>query len=456
MPTEVSLSSDPNCPANTGTQCETSEPQPAIPMAPAEALPALEEAVKAKDAARVNSLFTSLQQTDPDLAMQTAKDILKTILQDNSKSIMSLSEKDYVKLKELIDCLLNICGKQDVALAQLAFNLFVDRTDHSHAVQINKLYGANLEGERLKIALDKLVERATYTEPNRIIKMLASGRLTSEERADACKTLSTKYPTYSGLEQPDDHELNGTGQKILGMANLEDPQSEALARKTLADGLRECLQDPRWLNALDEKKYNDLVRFFEEFFKRGIDSVTHKDLAYSLVKICFTVGDYGKALSIANNLHIKFTEEQIAEAFRVAKHQRSIENVLKLATSGAAESETVKNTIRDILQAKLEIAHHTNPDEEFREFRDFILFYVKRLSGETSDKLFLLNPLIEFCVNGNRIHLAERLKNDFDGCFLEQAAYQRACQRFERSPYREEKLAKLLSLTKHAKSTKLD
>lgn len=93
---------------------------------------------------------------------------------------------------------------------------------------------------------------------------------------------------------------------------------------------------------------------------------------------------------------------------------------------------------------------------EISNFKDFIASYAWHLPGEISDKLFLLNPLIEFCVRGNEIDMAKRLKIRFEGCYLEQQAYQEAEQNVTLSSIDETKKSKTLDdlrdLTEHTKS----
>ena len=417
-------------PADTGTQCETSvtaDPQPV--MQPEEVLPALAEAVKAKDADQVKSLLALLKLSSPDQVAQITKDILKTVLQDNMTSILGLRPEKYEKLKNLIDCLLGYCGNDDTPLANSALKLFFDRKHFSHATRIKERYNANLEADHLKIALDKLVECAPYTELGKALEILARENTTPDERIKAYKTLNTKYPSDAGHTKPEYHPLHQTVKEILGLANLQDAQSLALARNTLADGLTECLKDNKWLRKLEDRKYLDLVEFFREFFRHDIKPIADKELAYSLVNICFTRGHYKQASEIADDLGVCLTDKHLAEALKDSFHQSSsVEKVLMLGTPGAAANEIIKDTIQELLKTKLKSAEDMEY-EKVSNFRGFIVSYVRCLPGKASDKSFLINPLIEFCVRGNRIDLALILKSQFEGCHLDQKTHQEAVQK---------------------------
>lgn len=447
-------SSGPSCTADTGTQSETSitaDPQPIIPMDLEEVSPALAEAVKEKDAARVQSLLASLKLSSPDQAAQETRKILSTILQDNLPSILSMPTGEYDKLKMLIDCLLEDCG-HDITLANSALKLFIDREDFDHAALIKSTYKANLnlEADHLKIALDKRVKNAPYTELNRAIKLL--DRATYSERAEALGKLLKVSAPGAEDDKPDDLPLYDHGKAILDLANLQDAPSLAFARNILADGLAKCLEDTKWLQKLDQIKFDDIVKFFKEFFNHGMEN---KELAYDLLNLCFTKGNYPKAANIAKELSVCLTDEHLANAFWNPSYQHSVKDVLELATPGAADRQIIKDAIQNILQKMIGIAKHMEP-YEIENFESFIESYVSCLSGEVSDKLYLLNPLMEFCVCGNKIDLAKRLKTRFIGCYLKPQAYQEACQKVTLSSIgkteKTEALNALFDLAEHAKS----
>lgn len=467
-------SSDPGGPAGKGTLSATSTttgPQAGILMDPEEALTALTEAVEAKDTARVQSLLASLKLSSPDQAVQKAGDILKTVLQDNLPSIQSLPPEEYNKLKVLIDCLLAGCDHDDSTLANSALELFFDRKDFDHAAHIKDTCKttANLEADRFKVALDELVrEFSPYTEPAIEIETLFQQPKSDADRSYARDKLIEKYTSdaessealdrlilkYGKEAEPGKHPLYDHGKAILKLANLQDAQSLEFAKNTLAIGLEKCLQNPGWLLNLGEEKYEDIVEFFKEFFEQGIKDT---ELAYSLMNLCFTRRNYDRAIAISDNLSVRLTDKDLIKALMDTSRQRShdVDKLLQLAAPGAAGKPIIKNTIQEILtikQREIRFLKHHN----ISNFKDFIASYAWHLPGEVSDKLFLLNPLIEFCVHGNEIDMAKRLKSRFEGCFLEQKAYQDACQKVTQSSIDETKkseiLDKLRDLTEHTKS----
>ncbi len=467
-------SSDQGGPAGKGTQSETgitTDPQPAILMDPEEALSALKEAVEAKDAARVQSLLASLKLSSPEQAAQKAGDILKTVLQDNLPSIRSLHPEEYNKLKALIDCLLADCDHDDSTLANSALELFFDRKDFDHACHIKDTCKAtaNLEADRLRIALDELVqEYAPYTEPAKTIEILLPQCNSDAERSIALDELIEKYASdaesskvldkliekYGPDAEPGEHSLYDHGKAILKLANLQDAQSLEFAKNTLANGLEKCLQDAKWLLKLDEEKYEDIVNFFEEFFNHGIKDTK---LAYSLMNLCFTRLNFDRAIDISKKFRVHLTDKDLVKALMKESRQCSydVDKLLKLAAPEAAGKQIIKDTIKDILTKKHREIRFMEP-YEISNFKDFIASYAWHLPGEVSDKLFLLNPLIAFCVRGNEIDMAKRLKMRFEGCYLEQQAYKEAEQNVTLSSLDETKKSKILDdlrdLTEHTKS----
>ncbi|WP_163388013.1 hypothetical protein [Endozoicomonas acroporae] len=461
--------SDPGRPEDTetDTQSETSittDPEPAIAMEPEEVLAALAEAVKAKDAARVQSLLASLQRSCPDQAAEKIRDILTTVLQDPSIPAMPSTALD--QLKKLIDCLLAGCGPDNSSLANSALKLFFDRKHFAHAAHFKETYKANLEAGHLKIALDELVrEYAPYAEPVKTLETALQKYALDGERTKALEKLLRKYasdaehtkalnkliPEYGpGAEynKPGDQYLSDHGKVILGLANLQNAQSLKFAMNTLADGLEKCLEDSRWLRKLNETKYVDIVVFFEGFFNHGIKS---EKLAYSLMTLCFSRLNYDRADKISERFNVRLTDKHLINALKNRSHRSSVNRVLKLATPGAAGKQIIKDTIENILKLELDFVATSSPTE-ILNFKDFIASYAWHLPGEVNDKLFLLNPLIEFCVRGQRIDQAQRLKMRFPGCYLEPHAYRETRQRVTLSAIDEteksKKLTALLDLTR--------
>lgn len=449
-------SPDPDCPADTGTQSETSlttDPQLAIEMEPEEVLPALDEAVKEKDADRVQSLLASLKLSSPDQAAQTVGNILKTVLQDNLPSIRSLPPEEYNKLKALIDCLLAGCDHDDSTLANSALELFFDRKDFDHAAHIKETCKAtaNLEADRLKTALDELVQDyAPYAEPTKALETVLQKCTSDHERTKALDKLIREYGPDTKPNKSGELSLYDHGKAILHLVNLQDSQSLEFAGNTLADGLAKCLEDSEWLRKLDETKYQDIVNFFTEFFKHGIKS---EKLAYSLMNLCFTRLNYDRADSIAKEYNVCLTDEHLIAALKNPSHQSSVDRLLNLATPEAAGKQVIKDTVQEILNNRKNIVWVFKP-HEIPAFEGFIASYAWHLPGEVSDKLFLLNPLIEFCVRGKRIDLAQMLKIRFEGCYLEQQAYRDAVQKVTLSSMDEtEKSMRLKELSDLARHT---
>ncbi|WOG26603.1 hypothetical protein [Endozoicomonas sp. 8E] len=375
---------------------QAADPQPASPMELTEVLPALAEAVGAKDAARVKSLLTSLKLTSPNQAARVAEDNLKTILQDNFPSTRKIPENEYVKLKKLIDCLLAYCGNGGNALANSALNLFVVRGDFPHALSVKDKHQAILEADHLQVALDKVVQKyAPYVKHD-----------------------DDSYPRF----------LHGHSKAILALANRQDHQTMEIARKTLADGLEKCLRDTQWVRDLPPKDFTEIQRCFQEFFNFGIKDA---ELAYSFLNLFVARGDYTRAGTIAS-ASIRITDEDLCKALRDRFHRGSVKELVGLANPGAAAQKITKDTVLDILQQTLVDVDRMQP-HEIGNFESFIRSYICQLSGPVEDKLFLLNPLIDFCVRGEKIGLAQRLKTIFKGCYLEPKAFENACEKLKQS-----------------------
>lgn len=412
--------------AHTGSKL-TADSQPVSPMELTEVLPALAEAMDAKDAARVKSLLASLKLSSPDQAAQVAKDNLKTILQDNYPSIRKIPEKEYVKLKKLIDSLVTSCGNGGNALANSALNLFVVRGDLPHAQYFKNKHQATLEANHFQVALDKLVQN--------------------------------EAPYIKHSDEPHGHYFHDHGKAILALANMQDHQTMEIARKTLADGLEKCLGDSKWLRKLDERDFEDIGKCFAEFFKFGIKDA---ELAYSLLNLLVTRGHFTWAEKWANecdkeiaSVSIRLNDGDLCKALRDPFYRGSVVELLEQGYPGAADHQIIKDTVLDILQQTLVDVDRIEP-HKIVGFESFIRCYTCLLSGPVKDKLFLLNPLIDFCVRAERIELAERLKTIFKVCYLEPQAFENACEKLEQSSTDElQKSMTLKALSDLADPTKI-
>ncbi|WP_422137365.1 hypothetical protein [Endozoicomonas sp. ALC020] len=403
--------------AHTGS-IPAADPQPATPMELTEVLPALAEAISAKDAARVKSLLASLKLTSPNQAAQVAEDNLKTILQDYFPSARKIPQNDYIKLKKLIDCLLANCGNGGYALANSALNLFVVRGDFPHAQSVKDKHQAILEADHLQVALDKDVQNyAPYV-----------------------KHTDDSYPRF----------LHSHSKALLALVDQQDHQTMEIARKTFADGLEKCLRDTQWVRGLPPQDFTEIERCFWEFYKFGIKD---EELAYSFLNLFFIRGDYESAKKVASD-GIRITDEDLCKALRDHFHQDSVKQLFELANPGAAGQKRTKETVLDILQQAL-VDVDRMPPHEIVNFESFIRSYICLLSKPVEGRLFLLNPLIDFCVRGEKIELAQRLKRIFKGCYLEPKAFENACEKLKQSATDEleksETLKALSDLTEPAK-----